>query len=94
MSTYFVYILTNQSNRVLYTGVTNNLIRRLEEHLHGHGAGFANKYRCRKLVYYEMSSSIESAIQREKQIKKGSRKRKIALVESMNPGWVDLLPTL
>ena len=94
MSTYYVYILTNQSNRVLYTGVTNNLIRRLEEHLQGHGTGFTSKYRCKKLVYYEMTCSIESAIHREKQIKKGSRKRKIALVESMNPGWEDLLPTL
>jgi putative endonuclease len=69
-------------------------MRRLEEHLHCRVAGFTSKYRCRKLVYYEMTSSIESAIQREKQIKKGSRKRKIALVESMNPGWKDLLPTL
>jgi len=94
MSTYYVYILTNQSNRVLYTGVTNNLHRRLEEHLQGHVAGFTSKYRCKKLVYYEMTGSIESAIQREKQIKKGSRKRKIALVGSMNPGWEDLLPTL
>ena len=93
MSTYYVYILTNQSNRVLYTGVTNNLIRRLEEHLQGHGTGFTSKYRCKKLVYYEMTCSIESAIHREKQIKKGSRKRKIALVESMNSGWEDLLPT-
>ena len=94
MSTYFVYILTNQSNRVLYTGVTNNLIRRLEEHLQGHGAGFTRKYRCKKLVYYEMTSSIESAIQREKQIKKGSRKTKIALVQSINPGWEDLSASL
>lgn len=90
---YFVYILTNQSNRVLYTGVTNDLERRLAEHRNGATQGFASKYCCHKLVWYEVTPSVESAIAREKQIKGGSRARKIALIELMNPTWQDLGPS-
>ena len=87
---YFVYILTNASNRVLYTGVTNDLERRLCEHRNGQTPGFASKYRCRKLVWFETSPNVEAAIAREKQIKGGSRARKIALIESLNPQWRDI----
>jgi putative endonuclease len=87
---YFVYILTNPSNRVLYTGVTNNLDRRLYEHRNNLTPGFASKYRCHKLVWYETTPNIEAAIDREKQIKGGSRAKKIKLIEDMNPQWGDL----
>jgi putative endonuclease len=87
---YYVYILTNQSNRVLYTGVTNNLERRTYEHKNKLLEGFTKKYNCNKLVYYEMTESIEAAITREKQIKAGSRAKKIQLVETINLGWRDL----
>ncbi len=87
---YYVYILTNQGNSVLYTGVTNDLERRLYEHANGLTPGFASKYRCHRLVYFEATESVDSAIAREKQIKAGSRAKKLALVEAMNPGWRDL----
>jgi len=87
---YFVYITTNQRHTVLYTGVTNNLERRMYEHKNHVISSFTSKYRCGKLVYYEMTGSIESAISREKQIKSGSRKKKLALIESINAQWVDL----
>ena len=90
MRIYFVYILTNSTNRVLYTGVTNDLERRLYEHRQGVVQGFASKYQCRKLVYFETTEDIRSAIMREKQIKKGSRAKKIRLIESINPDWLDL----
>ena len=92
---YYVYILTNTHNTVLYTGVTNDLIRRVYEHKH-HLAkdSFTSRYNVEKLVYYEATSSIESAIEREKQIKGWNRKRKNKLVESRNPGWIDLYPSL
>jgi putative endonuclease len=90
MQTYYVYILTNASNHVLYTGVTNNLEKRLYQHRNGMTPGFASKYRCKKLVYFESTTEISSAISREKQIKKGSRQKKIQLIESINPDWVDL----
>lgn len=86
----YVYILTNHSNRVLYTGVTNHLERRLHEHRNNLIPGFTSRYRCHKLVWYEITPSIEAAITREKQIKGGSRARKVALVEIMNPLWLDL----
>ncbi|BAU49431.1 endonuclease [Sulfurifustis variabilis] len=90
---YFVYILTNPSNRVLYTGVTSDLERRLAEHRDGLTPGFASRYRCRKLVWYEITPDIAAAIAREKQIKGGSRAKKIALIETMNPTWQDLAPS-
>ena len=87
---YFVYILTNKANKVLYTGVTNNLERRLYEHKNHLVDGFSSKYNTNKLVYYEVSESIESAIAREKQIKAYRRDKKIALINELNSEWKDL----
>jgi len=87
---YYVYIMTNKWNNVLYTGVTNDLKRRIYEHKEKLIDGFTKKYNIDKLVYYEATGSIESAITREKQIKGGSRAQKKELVRSMNAGWVDL----
>jgi putative endonuclease len=87
---YSVYIMTNQYNSVLYTGVTNNLERRVLEHRSGKASKFTSKYNVHKLVYFESSDDINAAISREKQIKAGSRQQKIALIESMNPEWKDL----
>ena len=89
-SQYYVYIMTNQSNRVLYTGVTNNLQGRVYEHKEKLVAGFTSKYNVTKLVYYEVLQDIENAILREKQIKAGSRQKKIDMVNSMNSAWLDL----
>lgn len=87
----WVYILTNHTNSVLYTGVTNDVIRRTFEHRSKFVDGFAEKYHAYKLVYVEETNSPEDAISREKQIKSWSRKRKVALIESLNPNWCDLL---
>jgi putative endonuclease len=87
---YYVYIITNKNNTVLYTGVTNYLQRRIYEHKHDLHKGFSQKYRLHKLVYYEVTDDVIAAIAREKQIKKGPRRRKIDLIESMNPAWRDL----
>jgi putative endonuclease len=86
----FVYILTNRTHTVLYTGVTNNLQRRVYQHRNGQTGGFSRKYNVKKLVYYEVAESMASAITREKQIKAGSRQKKIDLVNAMNPRWDDL----
>jgi putative endonuclease len=88
--TYYIYIMTNKNNTTLYTGVTNNLLRRLDEHKKGVGSKFTKRYNVNKLVYYEITNDIESAILREKQIKGGSRRKKIDLVNSRNPNWLDL----
>ena len=88
---YYVYILTNRINRVLYTGVTNDLTRRIYEHKHHLiKNGFTDQYNVDKLVYFEITSSSRSAIEREKQIKGWSREKKNKLVESKNPKWEDL----
>ena len=87
---YYVYIMTNIENTVLYTGVTNDLYRRVIEHKEGKGGGFTKKYKICKLVYYEAGSDIKMAISREKQIKGGSRKKKINLINNINPTWDDL----
>ena len=92
--TYCVYIMTNSNNTVLYTGVTNDLKRRVSEHKAGIGSGFTKKYRIRKLVYYECGEDVEAAIQREKQIKGGSRQAKIDLINSINSEWRDLYDDL
>ncbi len=86
---YYVYIMTNRS-KTLYTGVTNNLLRRVFEHKNKLIKGFTKKYNITKLVYYEVTNEVSSAIAREKQIKGWLRKKKIALIESMNPTWKDL----
>ena len=85
----YVYILANRT-KTIYTGVTNNLQRRLFEHKHLMIKGFTQKYKLTKLVYFEIGSDIKVAINREKQIKGWLRKKKIALIESVNPGWKDL----
>ena len=88
---YYVYILTNKTNSVLYTGVTNNLAKRIEEHKQKiNSNSFTAKYNATKLVYYEATSDINVAIAREKQIKSGSRKKKLQLIYEMNPEWIDL----
>jgi len=87
---YYVYLLTNKRNTVLYTGVTNDLQRRVYEHREKLVSGFTKKYNIYKLVYYEETKSIEAAILREKQIKGGSRHKKLDLIVAMNPQWRDL----
>ncbi len=87
---YYVYIMTNKINTVLYTGVTNNLDRRVYEHKEKIIRGFTSKYNVFKLVYYEYFDDIRNAINREKQIKAGSRKKKIALIEKSNSKWEDI----
>lgn len=82
--------MTNHNNKVLYTGVTNSLKRRLSEHSEGRGSIFTNRYNCTKLVYYEVYPSIEQAITREKQVKHFKREWKNQLVERINPEWNDL----
>jgi len=87
---YYVYIMTNKRNTVLYTGVTNNLKKRVYEHKEKLTGGFTKKYNITKLVHYEVFEDIEIAILREKQIKAGSRQKKIDLVNSQNEEWADL----
>lgn len=87
---YYIYILTNWDNTVMYIGVTNNLKRRLFEHKIKLIDGFSKKYNCNKLVYFELFFDINEAIRREKEIKKWRREKKNNLVESMNPEWKDL----
>ncbi len=87
---YYVYLLTNWNNNVIYVGVTNNLERRVYEHKHKLVKGFTEKYNINKLVYFEQTSDITSAILREKEIKKWRREKKDALVIHMNPSWNDL----
>ncbi|RYZ89634.1 MAG: GIY-YIG nuclease family protein [Proteobacteria bacterium] len=91
---YFVYILTNKYHSVLYTGVTNDLRRRIEEHKEAKPESFTGKYKVHNLVYWERFSHVEEAIAREKQIKGGSRAKKIALIELVNPEWKDLSENL
>ncbi len=91
---YYVYILTNYTNTVLYTGVTNNLLRRVYEHKEKIADSFTKKYNINKLVYYEVFNDIKFAIEREKQIKGGSRKKKIELIDGFNKNWEDLYPKL
>ncbi len=88
----YVYILTNKTNSVLYVGVTNNLTKRMQQHKTGYFKNsFTSKYQVTKLVYYEEFLSIRDAIRREKQLKAGSRQRKIELINHRNPEWHDLM---
>ena len=87
---YYVYIMTNKINSTLYTGVTNDLKRRVFEHKNKLVEGFTKKYNIDKLVFYEIYNDINNAIAREKQIKSGSRAKKIKLIEEMNSRWNDL----
>ena len=91
---YYVYILTNKNNNVLYTGVTNNLLKRIDEHRRKLVKGFTSKYNVNKLVYYEETQIINGAIMREKQIKGYVRSKKIHLIKSKNPRWEDLFEKL
>lgn len=87
---YYVYILFNKRNGTLYTGVTSDLIKRVFQHKNKFADGFTKLYDVNKLGYYEIFEDIEQAILREKQIKAGSRKKKLGLIESINPEWIDL----
>jgi putative endonuclease len=90
----FVYILTNESQSVLYTGVTSDLLKRTWQHKQGVTKGFAERYHATRLVYFEVFEDIRLAIGREKQIKAGSRRKKLDLINAMNPNWDDLSKTL
>jgi len=87
---FYVYLITNNARTVIYTGVTNDLRRRVSEHKLGLCKGFTLRYHCVNLVYYETCFDPRSAIRREKQIKGGSRAAKILLIEKSNPEWNDL----
>ena len=90
MQRYCIYIMGSGNGRVVYTGVTNDLVRRVAEHRNGESDGFTKRYRCRKLLYYEEYGNIRQAIEREKEIKGWTRARKDALIGSMNPERRDL----
>jgi putative endonuclease len=90
MKSYYVYLLTNWNNRVIYTGVTNDLNRRIYEHKNKLIEGFSKKYNLTKLVYFEETNDINAAIAREKEIKKWRREKKDKLVGQINPSWKDL----
>ena len=87
---YYVYIMTNSNSTVLYTGITNDLRKRVFEHKEKLVEGFTKKYNITKLIYYEIFRDSYSAISREKKIKGGSRQRKLDLIDSFNPKWEDL----
>ena len=91
---FYVYILSNKNNNVLYTGVTSDIERRVYEHKNKLVSGFTEKYQVNRLVYFELYEDADSAIAREKQIKAGSRKKKIDLIENTNKDWEDLYETL
>jgi putative endonuclease len=90
----YVYMMASQRNGTLYTGVTSNLPRRVFEHREGLLKGFSSKYGCKILIWYEPYDNMIDAIAREKQIKAGSRAKKLALIESFNPDWNDLFDLL
>ena len=85
-----VYIMTNRRNGTIYVGVTSNIMKRVYEHQEGIVEGFTKKYGCKQLVYFEQHATMFSALEREKQIKSGSRKKKLGLIEGKNPHWKDL----
>ena len=87
---YYIYILTNKTNNVFYTGITNDLSRRMFEHKNKIVEGFTKKYNLKKLVYYEVTNDVESAIRREKQLKNWRREWKLNLIKQFNPEWIDL----
>jgi len=94
MKNYYVYILASKRHGTLYVGVTSDLTKRVHEHKHNMIEGFTKKYKVHKLVYYEQAENIESAITREKQMKKWKRQWKINLIERDNPEWKDLYDEL
>ena len=94
MNNSYVYILFNKRNGTLYVGVTSNLVKRIYEHKNKYVDGFTKKYNVDKLGYYEVFEDITEAIKREKQLKAGSRHKKIELIETLNPNWEDLYKTI
>jgi putative endonuclease len=90
MQKYYVYILTNKNNTVLYIGITNNILNRLKGHKAKSNKGFTGKYNVHKLVYFEATPYVTKAIKREKQLKKWNRQWKINLINDINPDWKDL----
>ncbi|MCL4498429.1 MAG: GIY-YIG nuclease family protein [Deltaproteobacteria bacterium] len=94
MKNYYVYILSSKRNGTLYTGVTSDIVKRVYEHRSNAVEGFTNKYNVHQLVWYEIHDSAESAINREKQIKKWKRAWKLKLIEKDNPEWVDLYESI
>ncbi len=90
MQYYYVYIISNWNNKVIYTGITNDLQRRLYEHKNGTNKGFTKKYNVKKLVYFDYTTDVNEAIKKEKQIKGWTRAKKDALINSQNPEWRDL----
>ena len=94
MKAFYVYMMTNRSRVVLYTGITNSLMRRVWQHQNREVEGFTKAYRVNRLVYYERFNDPRDAIAREKEIKGWRREKKNALVETMNPNWADLSPML
>ena len=94
MNTYYVYILASSRNGTLYVGVTNNLIRRVDEHRRGKISGFTKRYKVHNLVYFEQTTDVNSAIAREKLVKRWKRSWKLGLIEKENPEWKDLYKTL
>lgn len=91
---YYVYILTNSGNQVFYVGSTKNVTTRVSQHRKKSGAGFTKKYRVIKLVYFEKIQGYQEALQRERQLKRWRRTWKEQLIETKNPTWKDLLPTI
>ncbi len=89
-----IYIMANKRNGTLYTGVTNNLQQRVYQHKYANTSGFTKQHDCKQLVYYELFDDMLSAIAREKQIKAGSRKKKLMLIESINSKWLDLYDSI
>ncbi|MDX1828780.1 MAG: GIY-YIG nuclease family protein [Lutibacter sp.] len=90
MKKNYVYFMTNKNNKVIYIGVTSNIIERVYQHKTRVYKGFTSKYNCEKLVYFEEFNDINQAINREKQLKAGNRNNKVKLIEGMNPQWNDL----
>ena len=91
---HYVYIMTNKVDTVLYTGQTSSLLNRVQQHKQGMVEGFTKRYSINKLVYYETAEDLDGALYREKQIKGYSRKKKMALIDEMNPTWEDLSDTI
>ena len=89
-----VYLVANRRNGAIYTGVTSDLAKRIWQHRQGEVDGFTKRYGCKSLVWYELHATMEYAIAREKQIKAGSRRKKVALIEAANPDWRDLFGEL
>jgi len=89
-----IYIMTNRRNGTLYTGVTSDLVRRVYQHKTSHYGGFTDKYNCKSLVYYELYEEMEHAITREKELKSGSRAKKLDLINCKNPSWKDLYESI